>query len=85
MRVDYGAVTVARDAGGRGVEDVVGARKIAFGKPRTDAVTAFGYPAEPTLFQPLFDGERLYSCDSPVTGSDNPPGAGPETVRSSAT
>jgi hypothetical protein len=81
VRVDFGAATVARDAAGRGIEDVVGARKIAFGQPREDPITAFGYPAEPTLFEPLFDGERLYSCDSAVTGSDNPPGAGPDTVQ----
>jgi V8-like Glu-specific endopeptidase len=78
-RVDFGAATVARDADGRGVEDVVGARHIAFGQPRTKSIAAFGYPAEPTLFQPLFDGERLYRCDSAITGSDDPPGNGPET------
>jgi Trypsin-like peptidase domain/RTX calcium-binding nonapeptide repeat (4 copies) len=81
VRVDFGAATVARDPAGRGIEDIVGARKIAFGQPRTDPITAFGYPAEPTLFEPLFDGERLYSCDSPITGSDTPPGAGPDTVQ----
>jgi hypothetical protein len=79
VRVDFGAATLARDATGRGVEDVVGARAIAFGEPRTDSVTALGYPATPTLFQPLFDGERLYSCDSAITGSDNPSGSGPDT------
>ena len=42
---------------------------------------AFGYPAQPTLFHPTFDGQRLYSCVSPVTGSDNPPGNGPETMQ----
>jgi V8-like Glu-specific endopeptidase len=80
-RVDFGAVTVTRDADGRGVEDVVGARGIAFGKPRPNSVTAFGYPAEPTLFEPLFDGERLYTCDSAITASDNPPGNGPLTMQ----
>lgn len=80
-RVDFGAVTVARDSDGRGVQDVVGARGIAFGQPRPHAVTAFGYPAEPTLFEPLFDGERLYSCDSTITASDNPPGNGPLTMQ----
>jgi V8-like Glu-specific endopeptidase len=80
-RVDFGAVTVARDSDGRGVQDVVGARRIAFGRPRPDSITAFGYPAEPTLFEPLFDGERLYSCDSAITASDDPPGNGPQTMQ----
>jgi hypothetical protein len=80
-RADFGAATVARDADGRGVEDVVGSRPIEFGGPRTTSVAAFGYPAEPTLFEPLFDGERLYRCDSAITGSDNPPGNGPETMQ----
>jgi hypothetical protein len=80
-RVDFGAATVARDAQGRGIEDVVGSRGIAFGQPRTESVSAFGYPAEPTLFEPLFDGERLYRCDSPITGNDDPPGVGPETLQ----
>ena len=80
-RVDFGAVTVARDSDGRGVQDVVGARGIAFGGPRPNTVTALGYPAEPTLFEPLFDGERLYSCDSAITASDAPPGNGPPTMQ----
>jgi V8-like Glu-specific endopeptidase len=80
-RVDFGAVTVARDSDGRGVQDVVGARGIAFGQSRPNTVTAFGYPAEPTLFEPLFDGERLYNCDSAITASDNPPGNGPQTMQ----
>ncbi len=80
-RVDFGAVTVARDAEGRGVEDVVGSRAITFGHARPDTVSAFGYPAEPTLFEPLFDGERLYRCDSAITGTDDPPGTGPETMQ----
>jgi V8-like Glu-specific endopeptidase len=80
-RVDLGAATLARDGQGRGVEDVVGARGIAFDKSRNQQLTAFGYPAMPTLFEPLFDGERLYSCESAITGSDNPPGSGPETMQ----
>lgn len=81
VRVDFGAATLARDGEGRGVEDVVGAREIAFDGSRDQQLTAFGYPAEPTLFEPLFDGERLYSCESAITGSDNPPGSGPEPMQ----
>lgn len=77
VRVDLGAAQLARDAQGRGIEDVIGARGIVFDSPREQTYTALGYPALPTLLHPEFDGERLYSCDSPLVGSDNPPGAGP--------
>ncbi len=72
---------LARNAEGQGIEDVVGARAIAFKLSRNQQYTAFGYPAEPTLLQPTFDGERLYSCESAVTGSDNPPGNGPDPIQ----
>ena len=71
---------LARDAEGQGIEDAVGARPIDFRLARDQQFTALGYPAQPTIFEPTFDGQRLYSCDSPVTGSDNPPGNGPETM-----
>jgi hypothetical protein len=80
VRQDLGAARLARDAEGRGVEDVLGARKIGFGLARQQQFTAFGYPALPTLFHPEFNGERLYACASPTTGSDNPPGNGPEPL-----
>jgi hypothetical protein len=80
VRVDLGAAVVARDAQGRGLEDVVGARGIAFGTPRQQAYAALGYPALPTLLHPEFDGERLYRCDSMLTASDDPPGPGPQTM-----
>ncbi len=81
VRVDVGAATVVRDEAGRGIEDVIGARAIAFGRSSPNSVTAFGYPASPSLFQPLFDGERLYSCDSPITGTDDPGGSGPDPLQ----
>jgi Ca2+-binding RTX toxin-like protein len=81
IRQDLGAVRLARDGEGRGIEDVLGARPIQFRQSRAQTYTAFGYPALPTLLQPTFDGERLYTCDSGVTGSDNPPGNGAETLR----
>ena len=81
IRQDLGAAVLARNAEGQGVEDAVGARPIDFRLSRNQQYTAFGYPAQPTLFEPTFDGERLYSCGSPVTGSDNPPGNGPETMQ----
>jgi Ca2+-binding RTX toxin-like protein len=81
IRQDFGAARLVRDANGQGIEDVIGARPIAFKLPRTEQYTAFGYPAEPTVFEPTFDGQRLYTCASGVTGSDSPPGSGPETMQ----
>ena len=80
VRVDFGAAVLARDAQGRGIEDAVGARQIAFDAEREENYTAFGYPAEPTLLHPEFDGERLYSCASALTGGDEPPGGGPDPL-----
>lgn len=81
-RLDIGAALLTRDDQGRGIEDVLGARPIEFNRGRTGNVDAFGYPAEPNpgAFRFDFDGERLYSCASPL-GSDDvvgpPPGDGP--------
>lgn len=80
FRLDLGAAAVARDAEGRGIEDVVGTREIVFGQSRDQTFTAFGYPATPTPFRPEFDGERLYACTSPRTADDRPPGGGPPTM-----
>jgi hypothetical protein len=81
IRQDFGAARLVRDANGQGIEDVLGARPVAFKLPRSQRFTAFGYPAQPTLFEPTFNGQRLYSCASAVSGSDNPPGTGPETMQ----
>ena len=80
VRVDLGAALLARDAQGRGIEDVVGARGIAFDAPRQEDYDALGYPAVPTLLHHEFDGERLYSCASALTGSDEPGGGGPDPL-----
>lgn len=81
VRVDLGAARLARDAEGRGIQDVIGARRLAFGLGREQRFTAFGYPALPALLHPEFNGERLYACGSPTTGSDHPPGAGPTPLQ----
>jgi V8-like Glu-specific endopeptidase len=65
LRYDVGVAVVHRDPNGRGVQDAVGARPIAFGQPRDQFYRAFGYPA-----QGRFDGERLQRCDSPYRGAD---------------
>lgn len=64
-RYDLGVAVVRRDRKGRGVQDVAGALRIAFNRPRDQFYRAFGYPA-----QGRFDGERLYRCDSPYEGAD---------------
>ncbi|MGZ8667418.1 MAG: hypothetical protein ACXWZM_09960 [Solirubrobacterales bacterium] len=85
IRLDLGAATLARDDRGRGIEDLLGARGIAFNQPRDQRFDIFGYPAmtNPLSTPPRFDfdGQRLWRCASPLTGSDDPPGPGPETIQ----
>lgn len=84
VRLDLGAARTARDPEGRGIEDVVGSRGIAFNQPRDQTFDAFGYPAFdpiPILIPPDYDGERLWHCRSPRTANDAPsPPSGPETM-----
>ena len=84
VRFDLGAAVLARDVQGRGIEDVVGARGIAFNQPRAQALDIFGYPADDSntfLLPPNFNGQRLFSCPSAATGDDNPsPQVGPATM-----
>jgi hypothetical protein len=83
LRLDVGAALLARDAQGRGIEDVVGARGIAFGQPRNQVFDAYGYPAvdlNTPLFPPNFDGGHLFRCTSPLSATDRPPGSGPDTL-----
>jgi V8-like Glu-specific endopeptidase len=61
---DLGTANLAT-RNGRTLEDVIGARRIAFGQPRGLLYRAFGYPAEPP-----FDGSHLYRCNSPYEGED---------------
>ena len=73
-----------RDPEGRGLEDLIGARGIAFNQTRNQTFEAYGYPAEDgntILLPPNFDGERLWLCRAPRSANDSPaPGAGPETM-----
>ncbi len=84
IRVDIGAAVMARDAEGRGIEDAVGARGIAFNQPRDQTFDAFGYPASDRntfLLPPNYDGQRLWLCHSPRTADDAPSSSsGPETM-----
>jgi RTX calcium-binding nonapeptide repeat (4 copies) len=83
LRLDVGAAILSRDSEGRGIEDVVGARGIAFNQSRSQTFDAYGFPAVDTntpFLAPDFDGERLFRCRSDRIGNDAPPGPGPETV-----
>lgn len=77
LSYDLGAAVVAKDSQGRTLAEVVGGRGIGFNQPRTQQYTSFGYPAvQPPL---EFTGGRMFRCDSPLGGTDNPPGGGPAT------
>jgi hypothetical protein len=81
---DVGMATLARNGNGEGIEDIVGARGIAFNQSRDQTFSAYGYPVEDnlTVFPPrFFDGERLYVCVSGRIGDFNPGGAsGPDMI-----
>jgi hypothetical protein len=66
---DLGAANVAK-LGGKTLQDRVGGRRIQFDGPRDRTYKAIGYPAEGG-----FNGERMWGCRSPYSGSDsgNPP------------
>jgi V8-like Glu-specific endopeptidase len=66
FRFDLGAVSLARHGHGRGIQDEVGARGIAFNQGRNQPYSAFGYPAESP-----FSGGRLFRCDSSYLGPDS--------------
>jgi Ca2+-binding RTX toxin-like protein len=80
IRFDLGAAVLARDGDGRGIQDVIGARGIAFNQSRNQNFVAFGYPAVSTVFR-TFNGQLLYTCASPRIGNDNPTGGtGPQPM-----
>lgn len=61
LSFDHGAAIVAPSPSGQNVEDVVGAFGIALFEASSQNWRAYGYPAAAP-----FDGERLYTCDSPT-------------------
>jgi hypothetical protein len=66
LRYDFGAAVVARNSSGQALQDVVGARGIAFGQPRDQTYNAFGYPV---ALQ--FTGNRRENrCTSDEQGGD---------------
>ena len=77
LSYDLGAAIVARNSEGRALAEVVGGRGIGFNQARTQEYTSFGYPAVQPPVE--FTGGRMFRCDSPLGGADNPPGDGPAT------
>lgn len=78
FKADFGAATVDRNGQGQSLGEVVGGRGIAFGQPRAQDYEALGYPAVGPPAE--FTGERMFRCLSPLVGTDNPGGRGPETM-----
>jgi V8-like Glu-specific endopeptidase len=66
IHYDISAAILGTNASGKRVQDVVGARGIAFNQPRNQHYKSWGYPAADP-----FDGERLYVCESNY-GMDDP-------------
>jgi V8-like Glu-specific endopeptidase len=80
LKFDVGAAIIARNSLGWALQDIVGARGVAFDQPPFQSLRSYGYPAEATSEQP-FDGTRLWACDSgaPVT-VDSTSASGPATL-----
>jgi hypothetical protein len=70
LKFDVGAAILARNSVGRTVEEVVGARRVAFDQPTSQSFRSYGYPAEATS-EHRFDGTRLWACDSTAPITDN--------------
>ncbi|HET8754593.1 MAG TPA: hypothetical protein VFM58_01200 [Solirubrobacteraceae bacterium] len=69
---DNGAAIVNRN-GGQALTDVVGGRNPSFNYPRNQTYVSHGYPAAPP-----FNGQRLYTCTSPLIYDDT--SASPPTM-----
>lgn len=65
---DEGAATMA-PRNGKHIQNVVGARGIAFNTKRNHHYSAYGYPAEAPPAE--FDGRHLFRCNSPYVGGDS--------------
>lgn len=73
---DVGAAVMALNSSGQELEDVVGARGIAFNQPTQQHFRSHGYPA-----QSPFDGSKLWACESDFGFPDSPGGgADPPTM-----
>ncbi len=66
IRYDFAAAAVARDPAGQAIQDVVGARGIAFNQVRRQRYSAYGYP----VVGRFAGNRREYSCASDEQGGD---------------
>lgn len=78
FRYDLGAAVVAKDAEGRRLQELVGARRIGFDRPRDQSYETYGYPTIDRSTE--FPGTREYRCISTNAGADAPLGSGPATL-----
>lgn len=62
---DFGFAVVGQNQQGQALDDVVKPVSLVTNLSDTETFTALGYPA-----QAPFDGEHMYSCDSPTTTVD---------------
>jgi V8-like Glu-specific endopeptidase len=75
-KYDFGAAVVDRNSSGLELEDLVGARGIAFNQSTNQHFISHGYPAGSP-----FDGFKLWVCESDFGGFDlSLLGAGPPTM-----
>lgn len=82
-KFDYAAAVINRNSAGLELEDVVGARGIAFNQSTNQHFISHGYPAAPLPppSPPTFDGSKLWACESDFGGLDlNLGGVGPPTM-----
>jgi V8-like Glu-specific endopeptidase len=76
LRYDFGSAVVARNSAGEELEDVVGARGIAFSQPVQQSYRSHGHPAGSP-----FNGSKLWACESDFGFHDYPlPNQGPATL-----
>ena len=73
LRYDVGMVTM-RARNRKRLQNVVGARGVAFDKGRSLTFDAFGYPADG------FSGTQLYRCHSAAQGVDSGPAPAPTRI-----
>jgi V8-like Glu-specific endopeptidase len=76
VKFDFGAARVATNGRGRKLQQVVGARDIAFNLSRSQTYRGYGYPA-----QGRFNGQRMWRCRSGHAGDDNSVDGSPKPLK----
>jgi hypothetical protein len=75
FRYDVAALTMAANGSDQEIEEVVGARGIAFNQDPDQIYRSFGHPAAPP-----FDGELMFYCDSGLGYLDFGPSPAPMAI-----